>query len=334
MESRKPTYGSAVRMAKLILMLSKSWRPVSVDRICQYFDISLRTAQRYRKALNENLIAADGGKFLRVIKEGGAEKWYLTDQEDIMTATFFRIMSVYVAMALLKSLKGTVIENGMKHVWEMVIGQVKPSIRARLEPFDRKIRYSGFGRKNYKEKNTELEKLLKGLINQSKLQILYYSKEALKDKYYIIRPYTLLLHRDSLYLHAFVERYSQIRTFSVDRIKEVINKDEPFTYPADYEPDSLTDGSFGIYEAPDTSSFKVRVSFKESLWEYITTRRWHPTQRFSRVKDGTFTMEVNLTNTNEFIPWVLQFGSDAKVLEPETLREKIKKELLTACENY
>ncbi|MBW2664416.1 MAG: HTH domain-containing protein, partial [Deltaproteobacteria bacterium] len=62
MESRKPTYGSAVRMAELILMLSKAWRPVPVSQICEYFGISSRTAQRYRKALNENLIAADGDK--------------------------------------------------------------------------------------------------------------------------------------------------------------------------------------------------------------------------------------------------------------------------------
>jgi predicted DNA-binding transcriptional regulator YafY len=321
-------------MAKLILLLSTSWRPVSVDRICQYFDISPRTAQRYRKALNENLTAADGGTFLRAIKEGGIEKWYLADQDDILTATFFRIISVYVAMVLLISLKGTVIEGGITRVWEMVSGQLKPSLRARLKLFDKKIRYSGFGRKSYIEKNTELEEILKGLINQSKLQILYFSNEALKSNYYIIRPYTLLLYRDSLYVHAYVERYRKIRTFAVDRIREVINKNERFTYPVDYEPDIVTDGSFGIYEAPQLSTVEVCVSFTASLWEYITTRHWHPTHRFSAVKDGAFTMEVKLTNTNEFIPWVLQFGSDAIVVEPKSLRERIKNELLFASKNY
>ncbi len=334
MERRKPTYGSAVRMAELILMLSKSWRPVSVNRICEHFDISQRTAQRYRKALNENLMAADGGKFLRVVKEGGVERWYLADQEEIFTATFFRIMSVYVATVLLKSLKGTVLEDGMKYVWEMVTAQLKPSIKMRLELFDRKIRYSGFGRKSYTEKNPVLEEILNGLIHHGKLQILYYSQEASKKRYHIICPYTLLLHRDSLYLHAYVERYKQVRTFSIDRIKEVVNTDETFTYPANFNPDRLTDGSFGIYEAPGARPFKVCVSFKESLREYITTRRWHPTQKFSTIKDGTFTMEVHLTNTNEFIPWILQFGSEAEVLEPRSLRDKIRQELLSACENY
>ena len=334
MESRKPTYGSAVRMAELILMLSKSWRPITVNQICEYFSISHRTAQRYRKALNENLISSDGGKFLRVLKEGGIEKWYLADQEEIMTATFFRIVSVYVAMALLKSMEGTVIEDGIKHLWEMVAGQLKPSVRTQLETFDRKIRYSGFGRKSYSDKNEVLEEILKGLIHQSKVQILHYSYSASKEKYHVIYPYTLLLHRDSLYVHAYVEGYKEIRTFSIERIKEAINKNEPFKYPVNFNPDKLTDGSFGIYQTGDTGTFKILISFKEVLWEYITTRRWHQTQKFSEVAGGDFTMEVHLKNMDEFIPWVLQFGSDATVLEPDSLRDRVKKELLSAYENY
>ena len=334
MEKRKPTYGSAVRMAELILMLSKSWRPITVDRICEYFSISPRTAQRYRKALNENLMSGDGGKFLRVIKEGGVEKWYLSDQEEIMTATFFRIVSVYVAIALLKSMEGTVIEDGIKHLWEMVAGQLKPSIRTQLESFDRKIRYSGFGRKDYSEKSEVLEEILKGLIHQNKVQILHYSYREAKEKYHIIHPYTLLLHRDSLYIHAYVEGYQEIRTFSIERIREAVNKNEPFKYPADFNPDTMTDGSFGIYGTAGAQASKILISFKEVLWEYITTRRWHPTQKFSEVQNGNFKMEIHLKNTDELIPWVLQFGSDAQVLEPESLRGKIKKELMSAYENY
>ena len=334
MEKRKPTYGSAVRMSELVLMLSKAWRPVLVTQICEYFGISQRTAQRYRKALNDNLTAGDGGEFLRVTREGGVEKWYLADQEDILTATFFRIMSVYVAMALLKSLEGTVLENGVKHAWEMLTGQLKPSLKIRLEQFDKKIRYSGFGRKSYSGQNEVLEEILKGLIHQSKIQILHYSHRVKKDRYYAIHPYTLLLHRDSLYLHAYVEGYDQIRTFSIDRIKEAVNKNESFKYPVNFNPNELTDGSFGIFQTPDDKSSKITVRFKEVLWEYITTRSWHPTQKFSPVKDGYFTMDVDLKNTNEFIPWVLQYGSDAKVIKPKVLRDKVKEELRVAYENY
>lgn len=172
-----------------------------------------------------------------------------------------------------------------------------------------------------------LAEILKGLLHQTKLQILHYSHTSGKEKYHIVHPYTLLLHRDSLYLHAWVEDYGEIRTFLIDRIREVVTKDEKFRYPSAYDPDQLTDGSFGIFHSSGDKPVKVSVKFKEILWEYITTRKWHPSQRFSPVENRYFKMDVRLKNTDEFIPWILQFGSDAEVLKPRKMRNRVKKEL-------
>ncbi|NVM23853.1 MAG: WYL domain-containing protein [Desulfobacterales bacterium] len=45
-------------------------------------------------------------------------------------------------------------------------------------------------------------------------------------------------------------------------------------------------------------------------------------------------MDVELKNTNEFMPWILQFGSDAEVLKPQFLRDKVRSELFLAYESY
>ena len=334
MERRKPTYGSAVRMAKLISILARAWRPVSVEQIAEELEISPRTAQRYRKALNDNLLAADEGEFLRVIKEGGKERWFLVDQEEILSATSSRIISVYVAKVLLKFLEGTVIDESLKEIWTTFTGKLPPSRKVALELYDRKIMHTGFGRKSYEKQDDVLAKLLKGLVQQKKLQIHHTSYQTSKDKYHVIHPYTLLLHRDTLYLIAHAEGYGQVRTFSLDKIREVVVLDEGFKYPGIYDPEKVIDGSFGIFEKPGAKPFKAVISFKEPLFEYLTTRSWHPTQKFSKLKNGSFTMEVHLTNTKEFIPWILQFGSEATVLKPKSLQEAVKKELLLACNNY
>ncbi|MBF0120760.1 MAG: WYL domain-containing transcriptional regulator [Desulfobacterales bacterium] len=336
MGKRKPTYGSGVRLAEIIFMLTKSWKPLTLNQICEYFSISKRTAQRYKKALNENLASSDGGEFLKIIKDNGIEKWYLADQGEITTATFFRVISVYIAMVLLKSMKGTILENEIKNLWNMVTGELKPSSKMNLELFDKKFRHTGFGRKNYFDNNSVIINILKGIIYQNKLQILHYSKSDLKDKYHIIHPYTLLFHRDSLYLHCHVEGYSEIRTFMIDRIKEVILTKETFRYPINYNPDKITDGSFGILEFKNKKAYKIRVCFRDNLWEYITTHLWHQSQKFTPIDNdnGTFIMEVELSNTNEFLPWLLQFGSDVKVLEPESLKNEIKELLFKAYKNY
>jgi len=102
------------------------------------------------------LSAADGGDLLRIIKDSGVEKWYLADQTEITTAKYFQIVSVYVALALLKSMEGTVIESGVKQALEILTGTLKPSAKIDLLQFNRKIRFTGFGRKSYSGQNEVL----------------------------------------------------------------------------------------------------------------------------------------------------------------------------------
>ena len=231
-------------------------------------------------------------------------------------------------------MEGTVLKDGMDSVWEMLVGNLKPSDRVKFQQLDQKIRYSGFGRKNYSEQNEVLKELLGGLINNRKVQILHYSHRVKRERYHIVHPYTILLHRDSLYLSAYDEEYEDIRTFLIDRIKDTVLKNEKFRCRVNFNVDNLTDGSFGVYKSNGDKAVKVRVRFKEILWEYLTTRKWHRSQKFSKVKDREFTMHIELRNMDEFVPWILQFGSDAEVLKPKSLRERVKRELMTAVENY
>lgn len=61
--------------------------------------------------------------------------------------------------------------------------------------------------------------------------------------------------------------------------------------------------------------------------------QWHPTQEIKRVPTGIeLTMEVS--GTVELASWVLGFGDQAEVLEPESLREQIGAELARATARY
>ena len=333
-ESRKATYTSAVKIARLISMLSQAWRPMSLEQITNILGVSPRTLARYRKALNEHLSSPDGSDFIKIIREGGKEYWFLSDQVDINTANGFRIISVFVVKTLLKFLEGTVIKDSIDSIWNTIAGQLPPSKKKQLEYFDRKIRYTGFGAKQYEEKDIILASVLRGLLHQNKIEINYVSGAASKTKKRIIHPYTLLLHRDALYLNAYDESNEDIRTFLIDRIEDARVLKETFRYPKDYNPEALTEGSFGVYDSRGKTPFTVKIAFKAYLWDYITTRQWHPTQRFKPVDNGWFIMEVDISHLTEFIPWVLAFGKEAKVLEPDPLKEAIKQELNEALRYY
>lgn len=339
MEKRKATYTSATRMADMVLMLARSWAPQPLEKLCDELGVFPRTARRYRKALNEYFRDKlydheDAASFIQASTESGSELWCITQQQDMEADSFRRLISVYVSMVLLKTLDSSVLEEGVNDLWRSAAGRVEPSKKGKLVLFDRKFRCTGFGRKSYTRNDAVLKQIIQALIAQKKMQVLHCGAAESKPRYHIVHPYTLLLHRDSLYLHAYTETRKAIRTFSIDRIQEAVMHKETFRYPSDYDPDRLTQGSFGIYEEPDGALFNVVVSFREALHDYITTRQWHPRQRFSSVKKGSFTMQVPLTNVHEFIPWVLQFGSDAEVLEPAGVRDMIRMRLAQSLAHY
>ncbi len=338
--ARNATYPAATRMADLMLTLSRSWSAVPLERLCDELGVSERTARRYRKAIDEyfkdklGYEARERFRLIESVRDGEREKWFLSTPEELEGNAFQRLLSVYVSMVLLRSIESPVLQEGINELWNIAAGSLESKDRGKLAHFDRKFRCTGFGTKSCTGNSAALEDIINGIIHQRRLQIVHASQSRKKDAVHILRPYTLLLHRASLYLHAYDESHYQVRTFAIDRITDVLLRDETFRYPAAYDPDALLQGSFGIFEQPDAAPFTLRVRFAEALREYVTARTWHPRQRFSDCAGGGFVMEARITNVHEFVPWVLQFGSDAEVIEPAAVRERVMQELRTALAAY
>lgn len=324
MKRRLPTYSSAVRMARLVYLLSQAWRPIPLEELAEHLNVSNRTLLRYRKALNDGMGATEDELFIRVVKEGKRECWAIADEGIADNATYYKIVSVIVSKLLFKSLSGTVLEYGMGAIHSMLADGLPPSKKIQLETLGNKIRHTGFGGRDYSGHDAMLSSVLRGLIHNRKLKIHHYSSKFEKTSIRIIHPYTLLFHRDSLYLHSHDEKSGEIRTFAVERIRDAELLEDTFIYPKHFDPDKIISGSLGIFEKKGTKPNLIHISFNEILWEYITTRNWHKSQRFTKPKDKWFTMELMLTNTEELIPWILQFGDDALVVEPEALRKELK----------
>ncbi len=277
-------------MTDMILMLARSWAPVPLENLCDEIGISIRTAKRYRSALNKyfrhKLSPEDKTfTFIQTATESGQEKWFLAQpNEQLETNSLRRLTSVYVSLVLLKSLDSSVLEEGMRDLWKMASGQIESSKKGKLALLDRKFRCSGFGKKSYTKNNAVLAQIINALIGQRKLQLLHSGAVEGKLCYHIVHPYTLLMHRDSLYLHAYAESQKEVRTFAVDRIQDAITQHDTFRYPATFDPGKLTQGSFGIFEEQDAKLFTVVVAFKETLHEYITTRVGTLSRNFHRFK--------------------------------------------------
>jgi len=70
------------------------------------------------------------------------------------------------------------------------------------------------------------------------------------------------------------------------------------------------------------------------MTRYLLERRWHPSQKNNKLKDGSFELTFEVAGTKEIKTWVLGFGSMAKALEPASLVKEAKDDLAKSLRSY
>jgi predicted DNA-binding transcriptional regulator YafY len=172
--------------------------------------------------------------------------------------------------------------------------------------------------------------IMTALLREDRLRVTHEGVGGGK-KTFVLEPYTLLVYKKGLYLAGKSEGHGgEIRTFALDGFREVEwLRGQKFEYPADYRPEQITEGAFGLFRAKDVT--RVRIRFDEKVARYVQRRMWHPTQRFRRVARGGIEMTMDVRGTTEIVSWVLGFGDKARVVQPETLRRQIADEASRAA---
>ncbi len=79
-------------------------------------------------------------------------------------------------------------------------------------------------------------------------------------------------------------------------------------------------------------AFNVRILFTKETAPYLYDRTWSNRQKMTLQDDGSLILDFDVQSFHELISWILSFGAKAKVLEPEWLRDEIRKQVLMMAE--
>jgi predicted DNA-binding transcriptional regulator YafY len=147
----------------------------------------------------------------------------------------------------------------------------------------------------------------------------------------LVDPYQVWAMNGSFYLIGRCHLRDAVRTFAMDRIKEFKVLDESFDFPQDFSLDDYLQTAFRVMTGtPEV----VTVWFRSSAAQVVRERIWHPTQELREQEDGSLVVTLEVPINYEVISWVLGFGSAARVLQPESLKERIRHELKASLEGY
>ena len=113
----------------------------------------------------------------------------------------------------------------------------------------------------------------------------------------------------------------RVRTFKIERIRDVALTSQSFEAPDRNEVEALLSPAWDIIA--DQELVDVRLRFAPAVASRVTEATWHPTQRARLEPDGSLLWEATISGTIEVRLWILSWGDDVAVLAPDSLRSDV-----------
>ena len=136
----------------------------------------------------------------------------------------------------------------------------------------------------------------------------------------VVRPYLIepSLQTHALYLIGWDETRDALRTFKVERIRDVALTPRTFELPEGDGVEGALRRAWDIIA--DQPATEVVLRFSPAVAARVQEATWHPTQKVEVEEDGSLTWRAVVAGTIEIRLWILSWGDDVEVLAPESLR--------------
>lgn len=177
-----------------------------------------------------------------------------------------------------------------------------------------------------------LEALRKAVLEERRITVSYTPPPADAPREYTLDPYQIFFKRRALYLDAYDTADQVYKVFRVSRISAVRPTGMIVPRRTDYNFTQRHRHAFSVFVGDAVQ--RVRVRFAKRLAPYIREVCWHHSQRLTEEPDGSLLFQVEVHEPREVGWWVLQWGAEAEVLEPESLRQELCETALRLANLY
>lgn len=161
-----------------------------------------------------------------------------------------------------------------------------------------------------------LDELRKALRDHRKARITYRRGDAHAPSVRVIRLYAIVPASGMWYAVAYCEDAEGLRVFRMDRVEDVTVLSDRYEIPSTFSVSETMQNGKALQIDTPPAGMKVRYSRKVARW--IAER-----EGVTPDADGSLIIEHPLADEQWGLRHVLQYGPDAEVLEPQSLRDEI-----------
>lgn len=152
---------------------------------------------------------------------------------------------------------------------------------------------------------------------------------------YIVSPYKLLINDGNYYLLAYDDKVQDMRTYRVDRMKDVTILDAPREGKEAYEAIDIQSYTRRVFSMFGGEQKRVSVRFINPLLDTAIERFGTSPDVFYRPEgERHFVVTADVEISNQFFAWVCGFGKRAKIVNPPDVAADMKEFLSGIAEMY
>jgi predicted DNA-binding transcriptional regulator YafY len=184
-------------------------------------------------------------------------------------------------------------------------------------------------------KTNNFNKLIQAWLSGHAVTIRYQEIYGQEPYDTTIEPYFLepSARNRANYVIGYCREQKTIRTYVIDRILgEVKVEKDTYVIPADFNIDDYLSSAWGAYA--DRQIEMVKLRFSKRISKAVKETQFHASEIIEMQKDGSLIATLKINNTGDFHAWIMSWGEDVEVLEPESLRLKMANSVRSLADIY
>jgi predicted DNA-binding transcriptional regulator YafY len=225
-----------------------------------------------------------------------------------------------VALRSLGASIGGTIGASIDDVAEKLVGSAGRSARAKIEA--RSPVAFRFSEIALDKRGEEAFALLSAAERSSRsVRFRYRDKEG-RGSARTVDHYGFIISAGRVYCVAFDHTRNDKRTFAVDNVSDVVVLAKTFVRPTDFNVETYAAASIsGVLH--NDQLIDVRVRFAKRVAKAAAAARVVSDRTISRRRDGSVEIEYRVADADELVRWVLGWGAQAEIVEPQSARDSI-----------
>jgi predicted DNA-binding transcriptional regulator YafY len=170
------------------------------------------------------------------------------------------------------------------------------------------------------------------VLQRQKVKLLHYNRQDDRRTEREVSPQRLIHYRGTWYLDGWCHLRKGLRSFSLDAIEQLRIVEGA---PKELDEQALDDyfaQSYGIFSGEANQVAVLRFTPERARW--VKNERWHPKQVGTLEAGGAYRLEIPFGNDTELVMDILRHGPAVEVLQPESLRKRVREQALALAAQY